>query len=393
MLYSLRVIQDGRAPFELKIDATSIMDARLRAEQQGLKVLKVRSSGSFFSGQNKQFPLMLFCQEFRVLLEAGLSMTDVLDTLIQKEVNSANKSNLQRLLTNVREGKTLSQSMSECSNIFPNLLIATVATAERTGNLPEALARYIQYSENVDLLKKRIISASIYPAIVVSFGILVFGFLLFYVIPKFGKIYESQVKGVTGSTQMLLDIAHFSDKYAYALLILMISTTIIMIWAFMQPSTRSKCYEWLWKLPYMGQKVRLYHLARFYRTFAMLLKSGLTVTTSLGMVSGMLGVGLQANLLNAKRLIVEGKPLSEAFENSQLITPVALRLFKVGEKTGALEQMMEHAASFHEDQMIRWVDKVTKILEPTLMAVIGLLIGGLVLMMYLPIFDLASGLE
>ncbi len=393
MLFSLRVVRDNHMPYQLKLEAATQLDARTQAEQQGLKVLQVKSASSAFTSQKSQFPLMLFCQEFRVLLAAGLSMTDVLDTLVQKESNAINKSSLQQLLSAIQTGQTLSQAMTAQANIFPSLLIASVSTAETTGNLPEALARYSQYAENVDLLKKRIVSASIYPAIVVSFGLLVFMFLLLYVIPKFSKIYETQVRHISGSTQFILTLGHLSERYAAYVLVALVGLILLVLWALKQPGLRAKFVDRLWQLPYLGEKVRLYHLSRFYRTFAMLLKSGVTVNAGLGMVSSLLGAGLQDNLLKAKRLISEGKTFSEAFDSSALTTPVALRLFRVGEKTGTLERMMEHAASFHEEQMIRWVDKFTKIFEPTLMAIIGIFIGGLVLMMYLPIFDLASGLE
>lgn len=393
MLYRMRVINNGNAPYEIKMDARTLTDARIKAEQQGLVVLNIKPSHQWFHQNNKQFPLMLFCQEFRVLLEAGLSMTDVLDTLIQKETNPNNLSYMQKLLLLVKEGKTLSQAMSESPEVFPRLLVASVSTAETTGNLPEALSRYSEYSENVDLLKKRIVSASIYPAIVISFGLLVFAFLLMHVIPKFSTIYQSQVKEVTGSTQFLLWLARFSEQYANYMLIMMLIIMGGIIWLFQRPEMKKSAYDLLWKLPYVGEKMRLYHLARLYRTFAMLLKSGVTVASGIAMVSNMLGKGLQANLVAAKNLIAEGKSFSEAFHRCELTTPVALRLFRVGEKTGALDTMMAHAAAFHEEEMLRWVDKITKVLEPTLMAIIGILIGGLVLMMYLPIFDLASGLD
>lgn len=393
MLFLLRVMRDGGAPQQLKLEAAAPLDARLQAEQQGFTVLQIKSASTSLKRQGTSFPLTLFCQEFRVLLEAGLSMTEVLDTLMQKETNGINQSYLQQLLSSIEEGQTLSQSMARHPIIFPSLLIATVKTAETTGNLPEALARYNQYSENVDLLKKRIISASIYPAIVVSFGLLVFAFLMVFVIPKFSKIYESQLSHVEGSASFILMLGGFSDRYAVHVLVGLVGFVLLAIWAISQPRIRARLNSLLWSMPYLGDKLRMYHLSRFYRTFAMLLKSGITVTTGLTMVSGMLGASLQESLLKAKGMIGEGKTFADALDSSGLTTPVAMRLFRVGEKTGTLENMMEHAASFHEEQMIRWVDKVTKVFEPALMAVIGILIGGLVLMMYLPIFDLASGIQ
>lgn len=393
MLYTLRVMRDGELPHQLKLDVSAAEEARLQAEQQGYKVLDIKRASSTLKRQSSTFSLTLFCHEFRVLLEAGLSMTEVLDTLEKKEESPVNRSYIQQLLRAVEEGQTLSQAMAKLPNVFPTLLVTSVKTAETTGDLPEALLRYNQYSENVDLLKKRIVSASIYPAIVVGFGVLVFVFLMVFVIPKFSNIYQSQLSNSTDNASFILALGSFSEQYAMHVLIAFVGFLLLSTWAISQPSIRAKLNNGLWRLPYLGEKLRIYHLSRFYRTFAMLLKSGMTVSAGLSLVSGMLGAGLQENLLKAKRLISEGKTFTEALDNSGLTTPVAMRLFRVGEKTGALENMMEHAASFHEEQMIRWVDKVTKIFEPALMAGIGILIGGLVLMMYLPIFDLASGIQ
>ena len=398
MQYQLRVLREGQAPYQFELDANSIEDARVKAEQQGLVVLQVKTSVSLIIQQtlnqkNSQFPLILFCQEFRVLFEAGLSVMDVLQTLIDKENNSTIKLTLQQLLVSVQEGKTLSQAMSLNANAFPTLFIATISAAETTGDLPEALLRYSQYLENVDLLKKRIVSASVYPAIVTSFGLLVLAFLVVFVIPKFSKIYATQVTNISTSTKFLLKVGDFSQHYGYiilGLLVAMIAALIIMI---SHPEIRAKLYDALWKIPFLGNKVRVYHLARFYRTFSMLLKSGIPVMNGLAMVESLLGAGLKNNIQKAKKLITEGQQFSQALSEAELTTPVAMRLFNVGEKTGTLDKMMERAASFHEEEMIRWVDRFTKIFEPTLMALIGILIGGIVLMMYMPIFELASGIQ
>ena len=397
MQYQLRVLRQGQAPYQFELEAISIEDARNKAEQQGLIVLQVKSTTSSLlqklTKQSTQFPLILFSQEFRVLFEAGLSVMDVLQTLIEKESNPSTKLTLQQLLIAVQEGKTLSQAMSLNVAAFPTLFIATISAAETTGDLAEALLRYSQYLENVDLLKKRIVSASVYPAIVTSFGLLVLAFLVVFVIPKFSKIYATQVANISTSTQFLLQIGEFSQQYGAIILVLAVSLITTLVILISRQEIRAKFYDALWKIPFLGNKVRVYHLSRFYRTFSMLLKSGIPVMNSLAMVESLLGAGLKSNLHQAKKQIAEGKQFSQALFDSELTTPVAMRLFNVGEKTGTLDKMMERAASFHEEEMIRWVDRFTKIFEPTLMAVIGILIGGIVLMMYLPIFELASGIE
>ncbi len=396
MQFQLRVLQDGQPPYQFEIDAESVLEARKLAESQGLTVLNIQPPSTFSLKnfqQTKPFPLILFCQEFRVLFEAGLSVLEVIETLIAKETHANNKHILQGLFNAVSEGKTLSQAFMLQANVFPSLFTATISAAETTGDLAEALMRYSQYLENVDLLKKRIVSASIYPAIVVSFGLAVLLFLMVYVIPKFSKIYETQINEVSTSTQLLLDIGKFSQQYGLYLLLLVLGLMVFLIAVLARPEMRAKLYERLCQLPFVGEKVRVYHLSRFYRTFSMLLKSGIPVTSGLSMVDSLLGAGLRNNLQQAKKAIAEGQPFSQALQQAHLTTPVALRLFNVGEKTGTLDKMMERAASFHEDEMLRWVDRFTKIFEPTLMALIGLLIGGIVMMMYMPIFELASGIE
>lgn len=396
MRYQLRVLKQGLAPYQKVLNAASLDEARYQAEQQGLTVLQVKphkASVGFLSQRTVVFPLVLFCQEFRVLFEAGLSVSEVLDTLIAKETNATTMQVLQALLTAVNEGKTLSQAFSLQAEVFPSLFTATVSAAETTGDLPEALLRYSQYLESVDLLKKRIVSASVYPAIVVGFGLLVLLFLIIYVIPKFSKIYETQVQSISTSTQLLLKIGTFSQHYGVYIMVLFVLVVAFVVSMLTQPNVRAKLYGQLWRIPYLGEKMRIYHLSRFYRTFSMLLKSGIPVLNGLGMVDSLMGAGLTSNLQQAKKYIAEGQSFSQALDAAHLTTPVALRLFNVGEKTGTLDQMMERTASFHEEEMLRWVDRFTKVFEPTLMACIGVLIGGIVLMMYMPIFELASGIE
>ena len=147
------------------------------------------------------------------------------------------------------------------------------------------------------------------------------------------------------------------------------------------------------QLPFIGERVRMYHLSRLYRTFAMLLRSGIPVVSALGMSNQLLGNTLQTNIDGARQMIIEGQSFSVAMQASGLTTVVAFQLFRVGEKSSRLEAMVERAASFHEEEMLRWIDAFTKVFEPLLMAVIGIFIGLIVLLMYLPIFELASGLH
>ena len=396
MGYQLRVLRAGEPPFELEIEAASLKEAQQKAETQGLTVLKVKPQKHFnrFLKDRHPFPVLLFCQEFSVLLKAGLSVSEVIETLIGKSTQQQDQQQLKQLLKNVQEGQSLSKAMQAVGEkVFPTLLITSIRTAETTGDIPQALMRYQQYAENVALLKKKVASATLYPAIVVGFGFAVFGFLLLHVIPKFSHIYRAQITETSQSTQFILWLGEWSARYSNALigLFILIIAGVMLTWSNQQ--VRNWVIMSIFKLPYWGEKYRTYHLSRLYRAFAMLLASGVSVSRSMVLVESMLDKTLVTNLQLANKQIQTGELFSDAFNQAGLSTIVADRLFRIGEKSGEMHTMMSHAADYHEQEMLRWIDQFTKVLEPVLMAVIGILIGGLVLMMYLPIFDLASGLD
>jgi general secretion pathway protein F len=394
MQFQLRVIRDNATPSALRLEAASHDDARRLAEQQGYTVLRVQATDQpSWRERGSAFPLLLFCQELRVLLEAGLTLPESLDTLAQKENRPETRETLSRLLAALHEGRSFSDALAAMPRHFSGLFVASVRACETTGNLPEGLARFALYLEQVDILKKRIVSASIYPALVLVFGALVLMFLLGYVVPRFSSIYEARVTDLSFASAVLLKIGHTVEHHGMLLLVLLVAGVASVVGLLMQQSVRERIGNLLTRLPQIGARIRIYHLSRLYRTFSMLLRSGVPVVPALGMVNELLGHAMQRNVAMARRIISEGRPFSEAMAECGLTTPVSLQLFRAGEKSGRLETMMERAASFHEEEMLRWVDAFTKLFEPLLMAAIGMVIGLIVLLMYLPIFELASGLQ
>ena len=162
------------------------------------------------------------------------------------------------------------------------------------------------------------------------------------------------------------------------------------IWALRLPTVRAGLQNSLWRLPGAGERMKLYQLARFYRTIGMLLRGGMPVVAALQLGAELLHPALRGRLQTATRAIREGRPVSESMEANGLTTPVALRLLAVGEHGGDMGAMMERIAAFHDDEMARWVDWLTRLVEPLLMAAIGLVIGAIVILMYMPIFELAG---
>jgi general secretion pathway protein F len=219
MNFHIRAFISNRSPELIKLSALSQEEALNKVESQGYTVLSIREHRS---GLNRvsRFPIMLFIQELSTLFDSGLSITEALSTLIEKEVDSYIQLVLRDVLSAIENGRQLSDAFALQSSVFSPLFIATVKACETSGNLSEGLKRYALYLEQVDLLRKKIISASIYPSIVLGFGVLVLLFLFTYVVPKFSQIYESRVNELSFSAEILLAIGSFVQLHPYLILII-----------------------------------------------------------------------------------------------------------------------------------------------------------------------------
>jgi general secretion pathway protein F len=292
----------------------------------------------------------------------------------------------------LREGQSFSKALRGFPDSFPQLYAATVHASERTGSLVEALTRFVAYQTQLDSVKKHLVSASIYPVILILVGGLVSLFLLGYVVPRFSHIYEDIGGDLPMLTRALMVWGRFVEQHGVLLLGGMTAAVMGLVMWLRQPVARQLIARQIMRFPAIGERVRVYQLTRFYRTMGMLLSGGTPVAQAIGMVSGLLDEELRQRLDGALVRVNEGKPLSASLEAQSLTTPVALRMLRVGERTGQMGDMMERIAAFHEEELGRWVERFTRTFEPLLMAVIGIVIGGIVLLMYFPIFELAGSM-
>jgi general secretion pathway protein F len=291
------------------------------------------------------------------------------------------------------EGATLSTALSQLPQSFPPLYVAVVKSSERSGAIAEALRRFIVYQRQLETLRAKLISASIYPAVLCGAGLLVTFFLMGYVVPRFSSIYQDMGGELPWASRMLMQWGRIVSQHGSALLTTAVGGTAALIYALSRAATRAWLAAQLLRIPAIGEQFRIYQLARMYRTVGMLLRGGIPAVTALQMSSGMLGPALQAAYQRATQAIREGTSVTTAMETNLLTTPVAVRMLRVGEHSGNLGDMMERIAAFYDEQMARAVDLLTRLIEPALMTVIGLLIGLIVVLMYFPIFELAGSLQ
>jgi len=395
MKFNVKAMRAGEGLTALALDASNEIDAARQAEAQGYTVLAVstRKGLARLARSNSSFPLVLFSHELLALLNAGLPLVEAVETLAEKEHRPEVKRVIEQVIGQLFEGKTLSQALEQFPATFPALYVSTVRAAERTGDLSEALTRYIAYQTQLDSVKKKLLSASIYPVLLLSVGGLVTLFLLGYVVPKFSRIFEDIGGDIPLLSKLLIQWGVFMEAHVMQMGIGTLAVLGLVIYLARLPETRRWVGRTLWGIPAIGERMRVYQLARFYRTVGMLLNGGIPVVTALEMVEGLLHPTLRGLLHRAAGEIREGKPISQAMETHHLTTPVSLRMLRVGERTGRMGEMMERIAGFYDEEMARWVDWFTRLFEPILMALIGVIIGGIVVLMYMPIFELAGSIQ
>jgi general secretion pathway protein F len=395
MKFELKVAR-GQQIQSLVLDAGDAIQAQLQAEAQGFSVLATKAQGKLAvaRGLGKQkFNLMLFSQELLSLLDSGLSLVEAIEALAEKEANAESKTILTQVMAALYEGLPLSSALERFPQVFPALYVALIRSSERTGDMVQALGRHVTYQGQLDAVRKKIVTASIYPVLLIIVGGLVMLFLLGYVVPKFSTIYESAGTDLPWMSQVLLAWGRLLQEHGKEVFMGFIGVVAVLGYVLSRPAVRAAIMNQVWKIPALGETMRIYQLARFYRTLGMLLRGGIPLVMAMQMVSSLLQPALRASLALVERDIREGKPLSSAMEEHGMTTSIAIRMLRVGERTGRMGEMMERIGVFYDEEIARAVDWFTRLLEPLLMVVIGLVIGVVVVLMYMPIFELAGNIQ
>ena len=397
MQFQVHALDNRQQVVALSLEAASEAIARDMAAQRGLSVFSVaaKAGGVAMPRLNRKgaFKPVLFSIELMSLLEAGLNLVEALQTLAEKEQAGERQQVLAGMLAAINRGEPFSRAVASFPQHFSPLYVATIKASERTGNVKEALGRYIAYQEELDRVKKKVVSASIYPAILVIVGALVLAFLMLYVVPRFAQVYEDMSGTLPFFSQLVLGFGSFVGKHGWVLFSAFLCGTGLGAWALTRPATRALLMQRVWRIPAVGERMKTYQLARLYRTAGMLMRAGIPAVRALEMVEDLLAAHLRPQLVHARTLIEQGHAMSAAFGAAALATPVAARMMLVGEKSGDMGHMLGQIARFHDDEVARFVDWFTRAFEPVLMAVLGVAIGLVVVLMYMPIFELAGNIK
>ncbi|MEW6023491.1 MAG: type II secretion system F family protein [Pseudomonadota bacterium] len=400
MQFAVRTLAPDLSIASVVIDALDEADARRQCELRGLYVSAVEPAGAHFTfaarlqrQRGGKLSIVLFSQELLALLNAGLGIVEGLEALLEKEANPASRVVLERLLAGLREGKRFSSVLAAQPSLFPPLYVGIVRAAEGTSDLPRALSRYIDYQQRIDTVRAKIVSASIYPVILLCVGGGVSAFLIGYVVPRFAEVYQGAGRNLPWMSQLLLEWGQFASSHGMPILVCALALIALAVMGVRRMLRSGGITRLLARLPGIGERARIYELSRLYLTLGMLTEGGITIVNAIDTVQSMVSPTLRQSLANARAAIESGRPLSDAFEAHELTTPISLRMLRVGERTGDMGPMLTQSAAFYDGEISRWIDRFTRTFEPLLMAAIGLVVGAIVVLLYMPIFDLAGDMS
>jgi type IV pilus assembly protein PilC len=373
------------------------------APAPGKKDDKKAGGGGFFSmqlGGGNAAPrvtgemLVIFTRQFATMIGAGIPVLECLNILQEQAEDPGFNRALGQIVEDVRGGSDLSQALGKHPKCFERIYVNMIKAGEASGQLDTILQRLAEYLESTEKLKREIKGAMTYPVISLTMIVGITVFLLVFIIPKFQDIFKSLRVDLPLPTRIVLGISKMMTNYSIQCAIIIVGLVLIIQW---WRSTDSGGYTWdrmMLKLPVFGDLLQKVALSRFAKTFATLLRSGVPILGALEIVSSTAGNRVVEEAVNnARESIRQGENLAKPLGESIVFPPMVVRMIAIGEKSGALEQLLEKISEFYDQQVESTVESLTSLIEPMMIGFMGLMVGGIVLSVFLPIFKIQDALR
>jgi len=370
-----------------RIKAMNLVDPKVKKKGQGFALKMPGSTGIPLK------TIVVFTRQFATMIDAGLPLVQCLDILSKQQELPPFKKVLLAIKNDVESGKTFADSLARHPKVFDPLFINLVAAGEVGGILDTIMNRLAVQLEKADKLRRQVKGALVYPAVTLGVTAICTFILLYYVIPVFGKMFSEMGKALPAMTQAVVDLSDWTKNNV--LLVLAVPAAIGFGLNAMSktPQGRNFLDRTYLRLPVLGDTIRKVAVARFTRTMGTMLSSGVPILDALDIVARASGnVVVTAALQQVRTKISQGKTMSEPLKETNVFPSMVVQMIEVGESTGALDTMLNKIADFYEDEVDEAIRGLTALLEPMIMCVIAVVIGGLVVSMYLPIFSLAGAI-
>ncbi len=371
---------------------------RSQLEAQGLLVLSLSGSGarpiSAWASRPRPLPprdFLVFNQEFLALVKAGLPILRCFDLLTDRLGQGGFQQALQSVRESIRGGAAISEAMAMHPTYFSELYQASLRAGEQAGNLPEVIKRYIDYLKMLIGVREKVVKATIYPIFLLGFGLLVTLGLLFFVLPSFAQVYQDSRVQLPWATQLLLDLTNSAGQWIIGMMFVLGVASAWIYWWRSTPQGQWRI-DWLFlHVPVLGPLFLKNQVIRLARTLSTILSGGIPLLTALQVTAKSMPNKVFAKALDAViNHVREGTSLSVALKKEQFLPNLTLEMIEVGETTGALETMLFDVAEFHEGELDFELSRMMTWIEPIFIILIGIILGGIVIALYLPIFQMAG---
>ncbi len=382
------------AVHEENAEADSQAALTQRYESAGHVVLSVRrTSAARPSTRRAELDVAWWCRELRTLLNAGMTVVEALETLHAQPLGRARAEVHEALVDHLRQGRALSAAM-QAVGVFPSVLVAGVKASERTSALEQALDDYLRYDEILQRLRKQVVSAAIYPAVVVLLGGLITLFLLLFVIPRFSTMYSDLHGPVSLATRVLVAASHALSAHGALIAAGFAALAAAVVAAWRSGLLARLAGGLMDKLPPLRRRIDEFRLAKLYQSLALMFRGGYALDDALGICVALgLGERLSDSVDAAQHALARGQRVSDAFAEAGLTDTVTQRLLAVGERTGNFDRVLQTVADRHASNFTTFIERATRIVEPLLLMLVALVVGGIVVAMYMPVFDIASSVR
>jgi type IV pilus assembly protein PilC len=376
-------------------------EARLRheLEEKGLYVLALQPKGSV-GGFSVRLPrrtsipsaeFLIFNQELATLLKAGMPLVQSLDLLRQRVTSPVFRAVLNDVYQHVRSGTALSDAFSTHGALFPSVYTASLLAGERSGNLDAVLRRFVEYSKIVATVKRKMVSALIYPAILVSLSFVLVSIIVLKVVPAFSDFYATFNAQLPLITRVVVRLSAFlRTQFVFIVLVIGAAVAAFAVW-FRQPGQKVRIDRILLGVPFLGDIALKFATSQMARTLATLLGGGLPLVNAIDIAARSVGNQFIARELDVVAVRVrEGESFAAALERRGVFPDVAVKMAEVGESTGALQDMLNTVADFYDEEISTQTERFVTLVEPVLLVIMGIVIASLLLALYIPLIELSS---
>jgi type IV pilus assembly protein PilC len=352
---------------------------------------KVSKKGKTAGGKVALQDLVVFTRQLATMVDAGLAMVQSLQALADQTANKVMRDVIKDICARVESGDSFSEALVKHPKVFNKLYVCMVGAGEKGGLLSEILARLATYLENTARLRRKVKSSMMYPVVVTVVAISITIFLLVKVVPVFGEIYTGFGAKLPGPTQSLIDLSNFVQKFLIPILFLLGAAVYGWLYFIKTPKGRAFWDARRIKLPVFGHIAHKICLARFTRTFASLIRSGVPILEVMNIVSNTCGnVVMERAIRVAAGDIERGETISTALAKHPVFPSMIIRMITAGEQTGKIDNMLERISDFLDEEIETILSGLTSLIEPILIVFLGVVVGGIVICMFLPIFKLSE---